>query len=118
MKLRSHEILSTPKSTKTRLANPSKFKQLFQRKTASKKKATTTTTNSTETPHGTGLIHHLPRYVRKSIFRFLLEVKSGTPPSTPRVARPPPVMGIQALKTKKQRPTQSGKRSLRIKYVR
>lgn len=110
MKLRSHEILSTNKNP-IRSSNPSRLKQLFQRRNVFKKK-------SQPSP---GLIHTIPDYVRKSIFRFLLEVKSPTPPpppppipSTPiRPPRPPPLMGIQALKTKTQR--HPPKRSLRIK---
>ena len=113
MKLRSHEILSTNKNP-IRPSNSSRFKQLFQRKNVFKKK-------SQPSP---GLIHTIPDYVRKSIFRFLLEVKSPTPsppvPSTPvRTVRQPPLMGIQALKTKKQHyhppPPPPAKRSLRIK---
>jgi hypothetical protein len=114
MKLRSHEILSTNKNP-IRSSNPSRFKQLFQRKNLFKKKIQHHHT------HQHGLIHTIPDYVRKSIFRFLLEVKSPTPPSTPspppspsssRTIRQPPLMGIQALKNKKQH---QPKRSLRIK---
>ena len=99
MKLRSHEILTAHKKP-----NPSKFKQLFQRKNILKKKLQS---------QPTGLIHTIPHYVRKSIFRFLLEIKSPPPPPT---ARQTPLMGVQALKTKKQ-PSCSAqpKRSLRLK---
>ncbi len=104
MKLRSHEILSTNKHP-IQSSNSSRFKQLFQRKNLFKKK---------QQQHG--LIHTIPDYVRKSIFRFLLEVKSPTtpppPPSSSRIIRQPPLMGIQALKNKKQH---QPKRSLRIK---
>ena len=117
MKLRSHEILSTPLTPIRSSANPSRLKQLFQRKNLFKKKQSTA--------HPTGLIHQIPDYVRKSIFRFFLEVKPASPPSPPppppssssRTARPPPVMGIQALKNKKQHFQRPPKRSLRIKYV-
>ncbi len=108
MKLRSHEILSTNK-TPIRSTNPSRFKQLFQRKNLFKKKF-----QQHQQSHG--LIHTIPDYVRKSIFRFLLEVKSPTPPSPPPApVRQPPLMGIQALKNKKQRTHHQPKRSLRIK---
>ena len=102
MKLRSHEILST-NNNPIRTSNSSRLKQLFQRKNVFKKKS--------QQSHG--LIHTIPDYVRKSIFRFLLEVKSPNPPPSPvRTIRQPPLMGIQALKKKKQH---SPKRSLRIK---
>lgn len=112
MKLRSHEILSTNKNP-IRSSNPSRLKQLFQRKNVFKKK-------SQPSP---GLIHTIPDYVRKSIFRFLLEVKSPTPSPPPppvlctpiRPVRHPPLMGIQALKTKTHH--HPPKRSLRIKYA-
>jgi hypothetical protein len=97
MKLRSHEILSTNK-------HPSRFKQLFQRKNLFKKKPQQTKQH--------GLMHTIPDYVRKSIFRFLLEVKSPSPPPPSRPVRQPPLMGIQALKNKKQH---TPKRSPRIK---
>jgi hypothetical protein len=103
MKLRSHEILST-KKTPIQSSNSSRFKQLFQRKNLFKKKE----------PHSTGLIHTIPDYVRKSIFRFLLEVKSPSPPASQPV-RSTPFMGIQALKTKKQPSHPQPKRSLRLK---
>jgi len=77
MKLRSHEILSTNKNS-IRSSNPSRFKQLFQPKNLFKKKFQHPQT------HSHGLIHTIPDYVRKSIFRFLLEVKSPSPPSPPR----------------------------------
>ncbi len=117
MKLRSHEILSTNKNP-IRSSNSSRFKQLFQRKNLFKKKF-----QQPQQHHG--LIHTIPDYVRKSIFRFLLEVKSPTRPSpspppsscTPsvRTIRQPPLMGIQALKNKKQHLHHQPKRSLRIK---
>lgn len=114
MKLRSHEILSTNKNSirSSSSSNPSRFKQLFQKKNLFKKKFHQPTT------HQHGLIHTIPDYVRKSIFRFLLEVKTPTPPPTPppsRTIRQPPLMGIQALKTKKQHAHHQPKRSLRIK---
>jgi hypothetical protein len=113
MKLRSHEILSTNKNP-IRSSNPSRFKQLFQRKNVFKKKFQ----QSQQQQHH-GLIHTIPDYVRKSLFRFLLEVKSPTPPSPPpppsRTIRQPPLMGIQALKNKKQYSHHPPKRSLRIK---
>lgn len=101
MKLRSHEILSATKHP-TRSPNPSRFKQLFQKKTLFKKKI--------QQPHHHGLIHTIPDYVRKSVFRFLLEVKSPSPPPSTRTVRQQPMMGIQALKTKAQ-----PKRSLRLR---
>ncbi len=110
MKLRSHEILSTNKNP-IRSSNPSRFKQLFQRKNIFKKKS----------PQQHGLIQTIPDYVRKSLFRFLLEVKPSTPPSPPpppppsQPIRQPPLMGIQALKNKKQYSHHQPKRSLRIK---
>jgi len=111
MKLRSHEILSTNK-TPIRSSNPSRLKQLFQRKNLFKKKI-----HHHQQQHG--LVHTIPDYVRKSIFRFLLEVKSPSsspPPSTPsRNLRQPPLMGIQALKNKKQHLHHQPKRSLRLK---
>lgn len=113
MKLRSHEILSTNK-TSIRSSNPSRLKQLFQPKNLFKKKF-----HQSSQQHG--LIHTIPDYVRKSIFRFLLEVKPPTPPQSPppsRTIRQPPLMGIQALKTKKQHlhhHHHQPKRSLRIK---
>ncbi|CAF1156529.1 unnamed protein product [Adineta steineri] len=110
MKLRSHEILSTNK-TPIRTTNPSRFKQLFQRKNLFKKKF------QQQQPHQHGLIHTIPHYVRKSIFRFLLEVKSPTPSPPPpsQTHRQQPLMGIQALKTKKQYTDHQPKRSLRLK---
>ena len=106
MKLRSHEILSTNKNP-IRSSNSSRFKQLFQRKNLFKKKF-----QQQPQTHQHGLIHTIPDYVRKSIFRFLLEVKSPPPPTPSRNLRQAPLMGIQALKNKKQH---QPKRSLRIK---
>ncbi|CAF2405632.1 unnamed protein product [Rotaria sp. Silwood2] len=114
MKLRSHEILSTNKKPlgSSSSSHPSRFKQLFQRKNIFKKKF-----QQQQSTHQHGLVHAIPDYVRKSIFRFLLEVKSSTPSSPPppsssplRSIRQPPLMGIQALKKKHHQP----KRSLRI----
>jgi hypothetical protein len=117
MKLRSHEILGTPKTSTCHTINPSRFKQLFQRKNLFKKKPSAATTTSSATP-SVGLIHQIPDYVRKSLFRFLLDVKSPSPPPCSRSTRLPPVMGVQALKNKKQHCHQHPlKRSLRIKYV-
>jgi hypothetical protein len=114
MKLRSHEILSTTKNP-IRSSNSSRFKQLFQRKNLFKKKF-----QHPQQQHQHGLIHTIPDYVRKSIFRFLLEVKSPSPPPPPttpsRTVRQAPFMGIQALKNKKQHSHYQPKRSLRIKY--
>ncbi|CAF0890016.1 unnamed protein product [Rotaria sp. Silwood1] len=123
MKLRSHEILSTnkkPFGPSSSSSHPSRFKQLFQRKNLFKKKF------QQQSTHQHGLVHSIPDYVRKSIFRFLLEVKSSSsssPPSSAAAASPPsssplrpirqpPLMGIQALKKKH---LQLPKRSLRIK---
>ena len=117
MKLRSHEILSTNKNP-IRSPNPSRFKQIFQRKNLFKKKFQQHP--STPTQHH-GLIHTIPDYVRKSIFRFLLEVKSPPAPPPPPPTKPPPPsrrippMGIQELKTKKQYAHTQPKRSLRLK---
>jgi hypothetical protein len=116
MKLRSHEILSTNKKP-TQSSNSSRFKQLFQRKNLFKKKFQQ---QQQQHKHQHGLIHTIPDYVRKSIFRFLLEVKSPTTPPPPpssssRIIRQPPLMGIQALKNKKQHLHHHPKRSLRIK---
>ena len=72
MKLRSHEILSTNKNP-IRSANPSRLKQIFQRKNIFKKKFQQHPPQSQQHHHG--LIHTIPDYVRKSIFRFLLEIK-------------------------------------------
>ncbi|CAF0875289.1 unnamed protein product [Adineta ricciae] len=96
MKLRSHEILSGTKHP-TRSPNPSRFKQIFQKKTLFKKKI-----QQQPHHHHHGLIHTIPDYVRKSVFRFLLEVKSPSPPPSTRTVRQQPMMGIQALKTKAQ----------------
>ncbi|CAM4829637.1 unnamed protein product [Rotaria magnacalcarata] len=115
MKLRSHEILSSGKKP-IQSSHPSRFKQLFQRKNVFKKKF------QQQSHQHHGLVHTIPDYVRKSIFRFLLEVKHPhpTPPSPPpspppRPIRQPPLMGIQALKNKKQHLHNQPKRSLRIK---
>lgn len=69
MKLRSHEILSTPMKSKS-ISNktPSRFKKLFQGKNFFKRKVQSTT------PQESGFLHGIPDYVRKSILRYLLEV--------------------------------------------
>ena len=108
MKLRSHEILSNSKpilSTKP----SSRLKKLFQGKNLFKKKLPSIN------PQQSGLLHGIPDYVRKSLFRFLLEVKSSPPPPSRPIRQPPPLMGIQALKNKKQHLHHQPKRSLRIK---
>ncbi|CAF0786363.1 unnamed protein product [Rotaria sordida] len=115
MKLRSHEILSTNKKPfgSSSSTHPSRFKQLFQRKNLFKKKF------QQQSTHQHNFVHTIPAYVRKSIFRFLLEIKSSTPSSSSspppsssplRPIRQPPLMGIQALKNKHHQL----KRSLRI----
>ena len=69
MKLRSHEILSTNKDP-IRSKHSSRFKQLFQRKRLFKKKFQQQPIHN----HHHGLIHTIPDYVRKSIFRFLIDI--------------------------------------------
>ena len=112
MKLRSHEILSTNKNL-IQSSNSSRFKQLFQSKNLFKKKF------QRQSTHHHGLIHTIPDYVRKSIFRFLIDVKSPPPSSsfpTSQSSRQPPLMGVQALKNRKQQHLHhQPKRSLRIK---
>lgn len=121
MKLRSHEILSAGKKpiSSSSSNHPSRLKKLFQPKNLFKKKF------QQQSNHQNGIAQAIPDYVRKSIFRFLLEVKHQqhpTPPSPPPSPPPqtpirrPPLMGIQALKNKKQHLYNQPKRSLRIKY--
>lgn len=70
MKLRSHEILTTHiNSPGLSTKSASRFKQLFQRKNLFKKKP------SPSIPPAASLAHAIPDYVRKSILRFLLEVR-------------------------------------------
>ncbi|CAF4120944.1 unnamed protein product [Rotaria socialis] len=122
MKLRSHEILSNPilnsKSIPTKPS--SRFKKLFQGKSFFKKKPQSSSTRT----HESGLLHGIPDYVRKSILRYLLE----SPPPPPSSSSPliiqqnspsrnvrPPLMGIQALKNKKQHTRHQTKRPLRTR---
>jgi len=116
MKLRSHEILSEPN---VKVHSTSRFKQLFQRKNLVKKKPA-----PSPLPTASHLRHAIPHYVRKSILRFLLESPSSSSSPSPSVVIQqqspsrnvrPPVMGIQALKTKKQQQSHSNKRPLRTR---
>ncbi|CAF3781227.1 unnamed protein product [Rotaria sordida] len=118
MKLRSHEILSNPMKSKTiSIKKSSRFKKLFQGKNFFKKKKISSLT----TTHEAGsLLHDIPDYVRKSILRYLLE---SPPPSSPLIIQQnspsrnirPPLMGIQALKNKKQCHHHQTKRPLRTR---
>ncbi|CAF1528002.1 unnamed protein product [Adineta steineri] len=120
MKLRSHEILSNHMTSKPISTKPSsRFKKLFQTKNLFKKKHQL---SSSSTPIQSGLLHEIPDYVRKSFLRYLLEPSIPSSSPTPIIQQNspsrnvrPPLMGIQALKTKKQQHRHQTKRSLRTR---
>ncbi|UJR28119.1 hypothetical protein I4U23_009375 [Adineta vaga] len=119
MKLRSHEILSTHITTKPMSNKPSsRLKKLFHGKNLFKRKIQSSST-ATTTSSPTGLLHEIPDYVRKSFLRYLLE---SPPPSSSIIQQNspsrnvrPPLMGIQALKNKKQQHRHQTKRPLRTR---
>ncbi|CAF2815433.1 unnamed protein product [Rotaria sp. Silwood2] len=127
MKLRSHEILSNHMNTKSiSTKKSSRLKKLFQGKNFFKKKkfpSSSSTTKTATTSHESGsLLHGIPDYVRKSILRYLLESPPSSP-SSPLIIQQnspsrnvrPPLMGIQALKNKKQHHRHQTKRPLRTR---
>ncbi|CAF0962672.1 unnamed protein product [Adineta ricciae] len=127
MKLRSHEILSTRINTKSIPNKPSsRLRKLFHGKNLFKKKippASSSSSTGATTPLSTGLLHGIPDYVRKSFLRYLLESPTSSSSSSsimqqnsPSRNVRPPLMGIQALKNKKQQHRHhQTKRSLRTK---
>ncbi|CAF0820377.1 unnamed protein product [Rotaria sp. Silwood1] len=125
MKLRSHEILSNHINKKSISTKKSScLKKLFHGKNFFKKKKISSTITTTSSHESGNLLHDIPDYVRKSILRYLLE---SPPPhsssSSPLIIQQnspsrnirPPLMGIQALKNKKQHHRHQTKRPLRTR---